>query len=71
MSTGINISSIETSVNPAEDFFDYATLRWRRANPIPDDYTRYGVFDVLHDTNLNRVREIAENDNGKIGKLYK
>ena len=71
MSTGINMNEIETSVNPADDFFDYATLRWRRANPIPDDYTRYGVFDVLHDTNLKRVREIAENDNGKIGMLYK
>lgn len=71
MSTGINMNEIETSVNPADDFFDYATLRWRRANPIPDDYTRYGVFDILHDTNLNRVREIAENDNGKIGTLYK
>ncbi len=71
MSTGINMNEIETSVNPADDFFDYATLRWRRANPIPDDYTRYGVFDVLHDTNLNRVREIAEKDDGKIGMLYK
>ena len=49
MSTGINMNEIETSVNPADDFFDYATLRWRRANPIPDDYTRYGVFDILHD----------------------
>jgi len=71
MNTGINIAGIETSVNPADDFFDYATLRWRRANPIPDDYTRYGVFDVLQDTNLKRVREIAENDDGKIGTLYK
>lgn len=71
MNTGINMTGIETSINPADDFFDYATLRWRRANPIPDDYTRYGVFDVLYDTNLKRVREIAENDNGKIGTLYK
>lgn len=71
MSTGINMNDIETSVNPADDFFDYATLRWRRAHPIPDDYTRYGVFDILYDTNLKRVREIAENDNGKIGTLYK
>lgn len=71
MNMGIDMNSIETSINPADDFFDYATLRWRRTNPIPDDYTRYGVFEVLHNTNLERVREIAENDNGKIGMLYK
>jgi putative endopeptidase len=71
MNTGIKIDSIETSVNPADDFFDYATLRWRRANPIPDDYVRYGAFEILHDKNLNRVREIAEKDTGKIGTLYK
>ena len=71
MNIGIQIDNIEQAVNPADDFFDYATLRWRRANPIPDDYTRYGVFDILNDTNLVRVREIAEKDNGKIGTIYK
>lgn len=68
---GINTTDINFAINPADDFFDYATLRWRRANPIPDDYVRYGVFEVLRETNLNRVREIAEQDNGKIGLLYK
>ena len=71
MNIGLQVENIDSSVNPADDFFDYVTLRWRRANPIPDDYTRYGVFDILHDTNLMRVREIAENDSGKIGKIYK
>ena len=71
MNTGIKTSNLEITINPADDFFDYATLGWRRANPIPDDYTRYGTFDVLYDTNLARVRQIAETDNGKIGTLYK
>lgn len=68
---GINTNNLEFSVNPADDFFDFATLRWRNANPIPDDYVRYGVFEELRETNLERVRQIAENDNGKIGLLYK
>lgn len=71
MNTGIKISEIETSINPGNDFFDYATLRWRRANPIPDDYVRYGAFEILNETNLKRVREIAEQDGGKIGTLYR
>ena len=70
MGIGIDMNNIDFSINPTDDFFDYVTLRWRRANPIPDDYTRYGVFEVLIDTNLNRVREIAEKDDGKIGLLY-
>ena len=71
MNAGIKIENMDTTVNPGDDFFDYATLGWRRAHPIPDDYTRYGAFEVLADTNLERVREIAETDDGKIGTLYK
>lgn len=71
MNAGIKLENMDTSVRPGDDFFDYATLGWRRANPIPDDYTRYGAFEILHDTNLQRVREIAETDTGKIGTLYR
>ncbi len=71
MTTGIKMQNMDLSVRAGDDFFDYATLGWRRANPIPDDYVRYGAFEVLNETNLARVREIAENDTGKIGTLYK
>lgn len=71
MNTGIRPENMDTTVRPGDDFYAYATNGWRSAHPIPDDYTRYGVFDVLHDTNLVRVREIAETDTGKIGTLYK
>lgn len=71
MTAGIKTENMDTSVRPGENFYDYATRGWRNANPVPDDYSRYGAFEVLHDTNLARVREIAENDTGKIGTLYK
>lgn len=71
MNTGIRPENMDTTVRPGDDFYAYATNGWRSAHPIPDDYTRYGVFDVLHDTNLVRVREIAETNTGKIGTLYK
>ena len=70
MTAGINIQNMDTSVNPGDNFYDYATRGWRVANPIPDDYTRYGTFEILHNKNLERVREIAETDTGKIGTLY-
>ena len=71
MDAGIKIENMDLSVQPGNDFYDYATHGWAVKHPIPDDYTRYGSFDVLRNTNLERVREIAENDNGKIGTLYR
>ncbi len=71
MNAGIKIANMDLAVRPGDDFFDYATAGWQRANPIPADYTRYGAFDILRDENLARTREIAETNNGKIGTLYK
>ncbi len=71
MSVGIKTENMDLGVNPGNDFYDFATKGWRKANPIPDDYTRYGSFDMLIEENNKRVREIVENDNGKIGLLYK
>ena len=71
MNAGIKTENMDLTVRPGDDFFDYATLGWRNKNPIPADYTRYGAFEILRDTNLERVREIVETDDGKIGTLYK
>ena len=71
MNIGIKQENMDLTITPGDDFFDYATLGWRKSHPIPDDYTRYGAFEILHETNLKRVREIAETDTGKIGTLYK
>jgi len=70
MDAGIKIENMDLTVKPGDDFYDYATHGWAVSHPIPDDYTRYGSFDALVNTNLERVREIAETDSGKIGMLY-
>lgn len=70
MNAGIKTENMDMNVSAGTDFYDYATRGWRNANPIPDDYSRYGAFDVLRNTNLERTREIAESDDGKIGMLY-
>ena len=70
MQVGIKSENMDINVNPGKDFYDFATLGWRKNNPIPDDYTRYGSFEVLIEENTKRVRDIVENDDGKIGLLY-
>ena len=70
LTTGIKTENMDTIFHAGDDFYQYATNGWRVANPIPDDYSRYGAFEVLRNTNLERTRQIAESDNGKIGILY-
>ncbi len=71
MSIGIKTENMDLTVNPGKDFYDFATAGWRNNNPIPDDYTRWSSFHQLDAMNLERVRDIAEQDTGKIGMLYK
>ena len=70
VSIGIKTENMDTNFHAGNDFYEYATNGWRIANPIPDDYSRYGSFEVLINTNLERTREISEKDTGKIGTLY-
>ena len=35
MNAGIKLENMDLSVKPGDNFFDYATLGWRKANPIP------------------------------------
>ncbi|MBQ3039755.1 MAG: hypothetical protein IJD41_04330, partial [Alphaproteobacteria bacterium] len=55
MDAGIKTENMDMTVRPGDDFYDYATRGWRDANPIPDDYSRFGAFEVLRNTNLERT----------------
>ena len=78
--SGIDKSNLDTTVNPTEDFYDYATGGWAKKNPIPAEYARYATFDKLAEDNQKQVRELIEeiakqqNEQGsvaqKIGTLY-
>ena len=65
MNTGIDIKNMDLAVRPGDDFYDYATAGWRASHPIPDDYSRYGVFDKLRLDNDNKIKSLVEDIAGR------
>jgi len=50
-----------TAVSPATDFYKHVNDNWLAANPLPDDYQRFGSFEVLHTENQKKVKDILDN----------
>ncbi|MDR3610413.1 MAG: M13 family metallopeptidase [Ignavibacteriaceae bacterium] len=57
---GLDQKNIDQSVSPAVDFYQYAIGNWLKNNPIPDEYTRWGSFEILAEQNNNVLKEILE-----------
>ena len=56
----LNIYDLDTTANPGESFYQYATGGWQKANPIPDEYARYGSFDKLREENQLQIQDLIQ-----------
>jgi putative endopeptidase len=52
--------NLDTTVSPAEDFFQYANGGWIKKNPIPNDQAAWGIGNLVNEENLNRLKGINE-----------
>lgn len=80
MTSGIDLANLDTMAMPGTDFYQYACGGWMKNNPLTDEYSRFGSFDLLAENNRKQLKGLIEelaakkNEQGtvaqKIGDLY-
>ena len=75
----IDPANMDVSVKPGDNFYLYANGAWIKNNPVPPSKTRWGSFDALRQTSLDRLKllceDAAKNASGnslyqRVGDLY-
>jgi len=59
-SPSLNLTSIDKSIDPCVNLYQYSCGRWQQQNPIPPDQTGWSVYGKLYEDNLNFLRGILE-----------
>jgi putative endopeptidase len=71
--TTINTDYFDKNTRPQDDFFQYANGAWCKANPVPDNESRWGSFNELDQANKAKLRTILEDaakDNSVEGSVH-
>jgi putative endopeptidase len=57
---GVDLTGMDPSVVPGEDFFLHANGTWVKQTEIPADSSRWGSFNILAEKSTQRVRAVLE-----------
>ena len=80
MTSGIDLTNLDTTAVQGADFYQYACGGWIANNPLKPEYSRYGSFDRLADlceeqmhtlvTELSEKKQIDGSIAAKVSDLY-
>ena len=56
----IELSNMDTNINPADDFFRFANNNWMKNNPIPEEYSSFGAFTEIDQHNEILIQDIID-----------
>ena len=56
----LDLSALDKAVEPCTDFFTFATGNWVKQNPIPADYSSWGIAETIDRRNKEVLRVILE-----------
>ena len=73
--------SMNLSVKPGDDFYEYVNGAWIKSHPLPADKSKYGEFEIVDDRTYDHIKKIVESAANntsapkesieqKIGKFY-
>ena len=78
--SGLDITSIDATVKPGDDFNLYANGNWLKKTEIPADKSSYGIGTIVHEQSQTDVKAIIEaasagnfpqgSNEQKVGDLY-
>ena len=62
---GIARENLDTTCKPCQDFYQFATGGWRKANAIPPEYSEWGTGNLVMERNRDLLHEILLEDAAK------
>ena len=66
-----DVGFIDSTVDPCNNFYQYAIGAWRKDNPVPETESRWMAFNILYEENRQKllaiVDEVSQNTYAKKG----